>query len=152
MKKKYFITFIFLSFLTACSEEDVCNQKVNTLLVANFYTLTDGAVEDTSLRDLTVLGDGTEELLYDSASSINHIELPLNYSAEYSSFIFKTNFKTDTIVLKYKSDLIFVSYACGFAPIYELTEIESSYYSFDSLIIVKKQLDPENEENIEIYF
>lgn len=150
MKFKTSLIFLLLFFLIACSEEEVCVKDVNTMLIADFFKKTDGS--DTILSNLSVVGLNKTRMLYDSAVNISQIELPLNYNSGKTSFIISINNNRDTITFFYTGELIFVSYACGFAPTFELNDVTATYKEFDSIAVINNIINPDNEENIEIYF
>ena len=152
MRNLALLIVLMCLFLASCDQEEVCTEGVNTMLVTNFYQIKNGSLEDTIVKGLTVFGLGIQDsLLYDS-TDVSQIMIPLDPEQNTCSFILQTHNHTDTLTLEYTSEVIFVSYACGFAPGYDITNIVSTYQAYDSLHIVKSKLTPDNEENIEIYF
>jgi len=153
MYRLLFLLLLAAVFMVSCSDGEVCTQKVDTLLNASFYKINGNSVTDTALNNLTIYGlNHIDDKLYSMANNVNSIQVPLNPSATNSIFIFKTASGTDTLQISYTHKLVFISYECGFASNFEITKLDASYHLFDSVAIINKTMNRDNEENIEIYF
>lgn len=152
MKSIRLIIFLFVVLLFACEENEVCDQSVRSLLVAGFYKYEQDEEQDTSLNNLSVYGIGHEDdSIYSNDNNIQQIALPLNPESTEVSFVLIIDSIPDTLHVIYQHDVIFVSYACGFAPVYDVDTTEITNNNADSVIIKKRNIQPESEESIKIY-
>ncbi len=152
MKLLRLILPLFLVLLFACEENEVCDQSVRSLLVAGFYKYEQDEEQDTSLNNLSVYGIGHEDdSIYSHNNNIQQIALPLNPDSTEVSFVLIMDSISDTLHVIYQHDIIFVSYACGFAPVYDIDTTEITNNAADSLIIKNYNIQPDSEESIKIY-
>jgi hypothetical protein len=152
------LIFLFLMFLIfSCSSQEVCEDEVQSDLVARFKTMESGTSRDTTITGVTLYGirEGLPgNLLYDSAS-LSRIVVPLDPNSDHTTFLLKVNDLTDTIRIDHQSGFYLVSYACGFASLFTLEEIDFSGDMILTAEITKSQIDAEmeqNEEHLWIYF
>ncbi len=151
MNRWYYLIVLILAAVS-CSDSDVCDQKIRVTLKVQFLAADEGNEKDTLLQYVTVYGIAREDsLLYDTAVNIQSIELPLDPASANLRFVIKIGSVSDTLNLNYGSSMQFVSYACGFSPVYHLNTIVFTYHNFDSIHIVNRTVDTENEENLKIF-
>ena len=151
-----FLVLILLA--SSCTTLEPCDEDSISELVASFKTETDGSVIDTTVSALTVYGIREGQsiwLLYDSISE-DEIFLPLDPHHDFSSFVFQTGEKTDTLTLPHSSEIYLISYSCGFGNQFSLeTDIQYGTGMFvkDSIInpIVNTSLE-EEDIHIWLYF
>lgn len=144
--------FLLFILVISCSKSEVCDQKVNALLVADFFTLEGTEEKDTLLQWVTVYGiKDTISRLYDTAVNINHIELPLDPNANQVKFVIEVDSVYDTLTVHYQGEIQFVSYPCGFGSVFYLDTVLITKHVFDSLFIIEPAVNPENEQNLKIY-
>lgn len=136
--------------LTACDEEEVCDQSVYSSLNVGFYKSGDEE-QDTSVQNFSCYGVGADSMLYDVKNNLSRLALPLNPSTGSCSFVLIFDSIPDTLTLSYDQELVFVSYPCGFAPHYSITEKYESHNVIDSIKIENSEVNPQSEENVKIY-
>lgn len=152
MKKiSVFIIILLSGMLFSCDDKEVCTEVATAYLQAGFYKAIEGEEQDSVLNNVTVYGAGVADPLMNKVNNVKQLLLPLDFDAQASSFIITNDSITDTLFVSYDTTLTFVSFECGFAPNYDLDDAQCSKNGFDSLKIVKKLVDTENEENIKIY-
>lgn len=148
----YFIPFLFIAgVIISCNEEEVCDQKVRSMLYATFKKVKDGEEIDTTLNNLSLRGLGMDSLIYNNVNNLNQIELSLNPEDHTSTFIITLDSIYDTIHLFYQHELIFVSYPCGFTTYYTIDSAKYTTNKIDSLILTNPIIDPESEETYKIF-
>ncbi|MCF8235300.1 MAG: hypothetical protein K9G67_09260 [Bacteroidales bacterium] len=136
--------------LIACDEEEVCDQSVYSSLNIGFYKSGDGK-QDTSVQNFSCYGLGADSMLYDIQNNLSRLALPLNPSTRSCSFVMIFDSIPDTLIFSYDQELVFVSYPCGFAPHYSITENYESHNVIDSITIENSEVNPQSEENVKIY-
>lgn len=137
-------------FLTACEDNQICDENTRSFLNAGLYTVRDGEVQDSVPNNIFVLSLGDVSLYWDSAN-ISKIPFPLNHETTTTAYLMVADSVADTIWFNYETDLIFVSYSCGFAPQYTLTSIQHSLNGIDSIKISNDKVESSDEENIRIF-
>jgi len=149
---------IFLMFsIFSCSNQEVCDDEVQSGLVARFKTMESETIRDTTIKGVTLYGlrEGLPgNLLYDSAT-VSRMVIPLDPNSDHTTFLLKVNDLTDTIRVYHQSGFYLVSYACGFASLFTLEKIDVSGGMILATEIRKSQVDAEleqNEEHLWIYF
>lgn len=143
---------LMLLFFFSCREEE-CDQTLRTEAVFSFLTIQPEGPIDTALPVLTVYGETRKDsLLYDSASTIEQVSLPLDPSRDYSRFVFQTDSLSDTVELTYNRHQKFLSHECGFITEYEIQQAATTNHHFDSIATVKPYVNiNEDETHINIY-
>jgi len=157
MKAPLLFLVLFL-LASSCTTLEPCDEDSISEMVASFKTETGGSVIDTTVSALTVYGIREGQsiwLLYDSISE-SEIFLPLDPHHDFSSFVFQTGEKTDTLTLPHSSEIYLISYSCGFGNQFNLeTDIQYGTGMFvkDSIInpIVNTSLE-EEDIHIWLYF
>lgn len=158
MNKKIllYISFFFLSgMLYSCENYKDCNSPVQTSLGIGFYQMVRGVQQDSTLPALTMYGIGrADSLLADSIAS-SRVYIPLNQSADTSAFFIQPDSSSaggDTITVKYKRSLQFVSSGCGFTTFYKIDTAFTTYHYIDSLAISTNKIVTTNAINLQIYY
>ena len=86
---KYRILIFILFILAAsCVTVEVCDESYNSDLIAQFKTLQDGEVVDSTVTALTIFGikDGENDTLYNALPSSGFV-VPLDPHHDFSSFV-----------------------------------------------------------------
>lgn len=155
-------TFIF----TGCEKDDICDANTATTpkIVISFYDKNDTA-ELKKVTQLKVIGEGaTSYYLFDEVSEI---KLPLQTDSDATQFSFQLNSDDETtvnedlITFNYQTTDVFVSRACGFKTVFNLTETTPYIlldnatidgFWVDSISVETPNILTENETHIKIYF
>jgi hypothetical protein len=151
MKSKIFILLVIIIPLLFSCKESPCDLNTNSLLQIGFYTTVNHTA--TSTADLiTIYGIGKEgDYLYKD-SSATKVFLPLSQNQDSSSFVIKSSWIYDTLLVNYTRHLKLISKECGFATIFEISKIHLSGHKFDSLKVTNDTVSTNYEENIKIFF
>jgi hypothetical protein len=178
MKKIILLLSIVFAF-SGCEKDDICDANTPTTprLVIECYEF--GAISPIkkSLTKLKAIGLGmTDGVIFNSTatdenkylSNDNKIMLPLrttsNISEETTSYNLILNSgvvgseNIDVINVKYIQNTLFVSRACGYKTLFNLTNTTTDFLVPDSnnwikvIQIVKSNLENENEIHVKIYF
>jgi hypothetical protein len=104
---------------------------------------------------LTVYGLGIDtSFIYKTGTNVNIAKLPLNSSADSSTFIIMINNFTDTVTFRYTSFPYLISKECGYTFYHNITGIPefTKNLGIDSISIIKNTITNLNEENIRIFY
>jgi hypothetical protein len=117
---------IFISLFTplafACTEGS-CLEETQSYLKATFYTTVNDKSVAAAPDTLSMYGVGSDSILYKKATAVKVALIPLNSSADSSSFILIINAITDTIKFRYSSYPHLISKECGYTYYHHLDEI-----------------------------
>ena len=158
MKKIFLLLLITISF-SSCEKDDICDASNVTTpqVVISFYdkTITSSLK---AVDTLTINVTGFETKKYYAKNSI---KIPMKTTADAVDYNFTKNGTssiTDVLNFTYSRENIFVSRACGYKTIFNLTNDNSSILTLDGsdwidhIEIVKPKIENENETHIKIYF
>ncbi len=173
MKKIFLVLLVAFSF-SSCEKDDICDAATSTTprLVIEFY---DNLIATPTLKSLTKLkavATGMDEgvvfnsTLTDSSrylSNSSKVYLPLDPSANTTTYTLTNNFgdttaNADVLTFNYTKNEVYVSRACGYKYLFNLTNTNTDILTPDTdnwiknIIIVKPNLETENEVHIKIYF
>ncbi len=143
------IVVFLLSLSLACTEES-CDQNTEVLMKAGFYE--SGSGKSLTIDSLSIYGIYMPDSLVYSNAKLKQISLPLNPSAPSCSFIIINGSRHDTIEILYESELKFLSKACGYIYIYSLNQVLFTSNDISNILITNEQVNPGDEENIQIFF
>jgi hypothetical protein len=175
MKKIFLLLLVVFSF-SSCEKDDICDAATSTTprLVIEFY---DTLIATPTLKNLTNLkavaagmSDGvvfnttlavTNPLRY--LTNASKIYLPLDPSASTTTYTLTNNFgdttaNADVLTFNYTKKEVYVSRACGYKYLFNLTNSNTNILTPDTnnwiknIIIVKPNLETENEVHIKIFF
>ena len=140
---------LLLSLCLSCTEES-CEQDTEVFAHAGFYS--SESSEQINIDSLDVFALGIpDSSLYETAV-LETISLPLNPSTLSCGFVIINGGRSDTIVLRYKSNLEFLSKACGYIYTFELDEVLFTTNDIFNISITNNSVSPGDEENIQIFF
>ena len=175
MKKIFLVLLVAFSF-SSCEKDDICDAATSTTprLVIEFY---DTLIATPTLKNLTnmkAIATGMDEgVVFNSTLAITNplryvtntskIYLPLDPSATTTTYTLTNNFgaataNADVLTFNYTKKEVYVSRACGYKYLFNLTNSNTNILSPDTdnwiknIIIVKPNLETENEVHIKIYF
>jgi hypothetical protein len=173
MKKIFLVLLVAFSF-SSCEKDDICDAATSTTprLVIEFY---DNLIATPTLKSLTKLkavATGMDEgVVFNSAltdssrylSNSSKVYLPLDPSANTTTYTLTNNFgaataNADVLTFYYTKNEVYVSRACGYKYLFNLTNTNTDILTPDTdnwiknIIIVKPNLETENEVHIKIYF
>jgi hypothetical protein len=164
MKK---IAFITLSLLLAvsfwnCEKDDICAEgtPVTPRVIIEFFDATNPTTPK-NVTNLGIIATGfTEGFAFNGT---NKIEVPLRTNVDTTDLDFvlngadndPANDETVTLTFNYERSNIFISRACGYKTIFNLTNVLPTDFSgtwISSLTIEQPNIINENETHIKIYF
>lgn len=128
----------------ACLDEMEANAK------ASFYATGTGKLQTPDSVTLYGLGRDTSKI-YDKASKVQTIEIPLDAGSDTCRFILKINGITDTVTLIYASYPHLVTKECGYTYYHTVDQIINTRIGVDFLIN-NRNITTANEENIRIFY
>lgn len=154
---KYLFILITITFLFCeCSTDDTCRMSRTVVCGATFYLDTINSKTGTQVKlkstidSLWVQGVGIDSLLY-KKSKLSVISLPLNDFEEESQFKMTINTTTDTITVKYKNEIYFLSIECGNIRTHKIDTVFSTNHYIDSIAIMNKTVNTTYVENIQLH-
>jgi len=165
MKKIGWLLLIAVFALLGCEKDDICDSATSTtpMAVIEFYN----AANQTTLKNVTnlvVVAPGfTEGFLF---TGVSKIKVPLKTMENITQLQFIENGGTtdlsddniDELQFTYTLNDIFVSRACGFKRVFNLTNTNTNLITLDtdnwmtSCVIAQPNIETENETHIKIYF
>lgn len=151
----YIFCFLITCSLFSCENYKDCNSPVQTSLGIGFFQMVNGTSQDSTLPALTMYGIGRADSLLADSASYSSIYLPLNQNVDTTAFFIQPNSPSaigDTITIKYKRSLQFVSSGCGFTTFFNIDTVYSTYHFIDSLSLTTKNIVTSNAINIQIYY
>ena len=175
MKKIFLLLLVAFSF-SSCEKDDICDAATSTTprLVIEFY---DSLIATPTLKNLTnlkaVASGMSDGVVFNTTLSITNplryvtntskIYLPLDPSATTTTYTLTNNFgdttaNADVLTFNYTKNEVYVSRACGYKYLFNLTNSNTNILTPDTdnwiknIIIVKPNLETENEVHIKIYF
>ena len=174
---KKIVLFLLISFsFFSCEKDDICDATTPTTprLVIEFY---DNSIATPTLKSVTnlkaVASGMSEGVVFNTALPVinpsrylfngNKIYLPLNPSATTTTYSLKYDFGSaseneDVVTYNYTTQEVYISRACGYKYLFNLTSTSSNILSVDSnnwiknIIIAKPNLESENEVHIKMFF
>ncbi|MEC4003825.1 DUF6452 family protein [Flavobacterium sp. SUN052] len=178
MKKILLLLLIAVSF-SGCEKDDICDAATSTTprLVIECYEFgaitptdksvnklkavasgqIDGVIFDSTLTDASkYLFNGKKILLPLKVTGISGVETTITYDLTLNFGEATAN--TDTLTIKYFQNNIYVSRACGYKTLFDLSSTDADILvpASDNWIkviqIVKSNLENENEIHVKIYF
>jgi hypothetical protein len=167
MKKIFLLLFVFL--LVGCEKDDICDANTPTTprLVIEFY---DFNASTETLKNVTNLGVIAPSFIEGIGfNGVNKIQVPLKITEDTTTLRFIqngsdtniTNDNEDILKFNYSRNEVYISRACGFKTLFTLnttspivpTEPFSSASSWiKNIVIVKANLENENEVHVKIFF
>ena len=143
--------FLFVSIMAiSCLDQPDCYQLSSDQIGITFKVLGTNKTDSVSLQRIEI--EGSKKSYYHDATLINGV-LPLNYLKDETAITIvgkDINDVSGTLLLKYLSEVQFVSDECG--PRYILSDLSIANQSgFDSVHVVASQPNNPPIINIEIY-
>ena len=164
MKK---IAFIALSLLVAvsfwnCEKDDICAEgtPVTPRVIIEFFDAADPETPK-NVTNLGVIASGfTEGFAFNGT---NKIEVPLRTNVDTTDLDFvlngadndPANDETITLTFNYERSNVFISRACGYKTIFNLTNVLPNDFTgtwISNFTIEQPNIINENETHIKIYF
>ena len=154
----YLIVISLLAFvLESCNNGNRCYDSVDTLMVSSFSINGFKNIDSLVVKGVN-RNDVGDTLVNDRTSTLTkRYSLPLSLSADSTGFVLKLNGISDTLYLRHKMIIKFVSEFCGFAPNYVISGSRHTP-GIDSVKIIDPKVNTlstakaTNDQNIIIYF
>jgi hypothetical protein len=152
LKKIPLILLLFvLAAYPCCEGEGVCTQSVLSQVNAGFYGW-DGEQEiGVFVNGFTLYGEGKDSLLYDSLNTVTRFSFPMDMNAQSSTLILQADSLVDTMVISYHVAPVLVSFECGFTNTFEISGLSHTRHLIDSIVMIKKVANLDDEENLKIF-
>ena len=137
----------------SCSEVD-CPLDNVVVMTCGLYDA--NGLEQTLADSLTVTAAGTDSILLNGAQNVSSFVLPMNYVADVDTLIFKftevdgTSY-IDTLRVSHTNEAHFESLDCPLSFFHEIKDVATTHNAIDSVVVVRKQVNYEDIENLKIY-
>ena len=164
--KQLIILFLITFSLVSCEKDDICDETTSTTpqVVIEFYN----AASPNTLKNVTnlkVVANGFTEVLT-GTTGVSKIKVPLQTNLDATTWQFiengldtdATNDNEEILNFTYTRETVFVSRACGYKIVYDLTNSNTNLVATDAdnwidhITIIQPNIDTENETHIKIYF
>lgn len=156
MKTTYAIaSLVFAALLcTGCVPDEIC--RLDTNIVAGLECRWDSVTNEGTILtmerwdDITMHGIGKDSLLYDGATNIEQLGLPLRKDSGevVTAFLLRRRNTDDTLWIKHKNESHFESMACGCFVYHHIDTVWATKHFIDSVYIVNSNVTPFKEEHI----
>lgn len=168
MKKIFLFLLIAFSF-SGCEKDDICDAATATTprLVIDFYDIN---TTTPTLKPVTNLGIVAPPLTTGiSFNGVTRIYVPLKTTEDTTTMYFiqngadtdATNDNTDILTFNYSRNNVYISRACGYKTLFNLNSISGIVQTepltpdgtwIKNIVVVKPNLETENEVHVQIYF
>ena len=143
------ITIIMFTYAVSCVPQ-ACLEDMDANVKASFYVTGTGKLQAPGKVTLYGLGRDTSKI-YNEASDLQTIEIPLDAGSDTCRFIMIINGITDTVNFIYSSYPHLVTKECGYTYYHNLELIENTRSDVDFLI-KNREITTKNVENIHIFY
>lgn len=168
MKKIFLFLLIAFSF-SGCEKDDICDAATATTprLVIDFYDIN---TTTPTLKAVSNLGIVAPPLTTGiSFNGVTRIYLPLKTTEDTTTMYFiqngadtdATNDNTDILTFNYSRNNVYISRACGYKTLFNLNSLSGIVQTepltpdgtwIKNIVVVKPNLETENEVHVQIYF
>ena len=156
--RKLFFLILTICTLTTCERDDICPESTPTTpnLIIRFYD-SENQENLKSVNSLTILGEGNE-IEYIASSTTDSIAIPLKTDTNSTTFLLYSNStfengeitgNPDTVTFEYDTQELYVSRACGYKTVFEITDINLETQADSDLwiqFIPFQEIIPVNDE------
>jgi hypothetical protein len=168
MKKIVFLLVVAALSLSGCEKDDICDAAAATTprLVIDFYDIN---TTTPTLKSVTNLGIVAPPLTTGiSFNGVTRIYVPLKTTEDTTTMSFiqngadtdATNDNTDILTFNYSRNNVYISRACGYKTLFNLNSptgiVQTEPLTPDgtwikNIVVVKPNLETENEVHVQIY-
>ena len=168
MKKIFLFLLIAFSF-SGCEKDDICDAATATTprLVIDFYDIN---TTTPTLKAVSNLGIVAPPLTTGiSFNGVTRIYVPLKTTEDTTTMYFiqngadtdATNDNTDILTFNYSRNNVYISRACGYKTLFNLNSLSGIVKTepltpdgtwIKNIVVVKPNLETENEVHVQIYF
>lgn len=168
MKKIFLLLVVVFSF-SGCEKDDICDATTATTprLVIDFYDVNVTTPTLKTVTNLGIVAPGFSTGI--SYNGVSRVYVPLKTTDDSTTMYFiqngsdgdTTNDNTDILTFNYTRNNIFVSRACGFKTLFNLNTTNPILQTepatpdgawIQNIVILKPNLETENEVHVQIYF
>lgn len=165
--KNIILLLLTVFAFSSCEKDDICDSSTATTprLVIEFYSISN----PTTLKNVTSLNVFSPDFVSGlgiAFNGVSKIQVPLKTTTNSTVLHFiqngadtdLTNNNDDVLTFTYNKQEVFVSRACGYKVLFNLTNSNIDIVTPDSnnwiqnIVIVKPNLESENEVHVKIYF
>lgn len=164
--KQLIILFLLAFSLSGCEKDDICDPATSTTpsVVIEFYDA-DSPNTLQTVTNLRIVANGVADAV-PGTTGVSKIKVPIRTTADSTTFDFiqngadtdTTNDNTDVVTFTYTRETLYVSRACGYKVIFDLTNTNANLVTPDAdnwienIVISQPNIETENETHIKIYF
>jgi hypothetical protein len=155
MKRFILKGIIFISFIasvTVSCTQGSCFEETESYLKATFYTKINEVPKAIPPDTLSLAGLGQDSIIYNNSTGVKIALIPLNSSAESSTFIITINKVADTITFLYSSYPHLISKECGYTYYHSLDTVLHSDHIIKEIFKSNPTITNLNVENIRIFY
>ncbi len=169
MKKIYLLLLVVVFSFSGCEKDDICDATTATTprLVIDFYDVNVTTPTLKTVTNLGIVAPGFSTGI--SYNGVSRVYVPLKTTDDSTTMYFiqngsdgdTTNDNTDILTFNYTRNNIFVSRACGFKTLFNLNTTNPILQTepatpdgawIQNIVILKPNLETENEVHVQIYF
>lgn len=133
--------------MTACLDEPDCVREASNDIKFLFKNSADGKNRTVIIDSVVVFG--ADSILY-RAKSTSTAVIELDPLHDFTSIVFHSNLAVDTIILEYRTFTRLITPDCG--PETFILDLSIREHTFDSLRFINRNVLPNEDINIEVYY
>ncbi|MGD0582772.1 MAG: DUF6452 family protein [Bacteroidales bacterium] len=145
----FILIFLVIFIISRCAPQP-CSQVTDAMIKASFYKTGSDSIRTADSVTIYAIGDDTNKV-YDKATSLSTISIPLDSGTDSCSYFFKFNLLADTVTFYYTNYPTLISKECGYTYYHSLDSIKHKKTVLD-YIIVNRKITTVNGENIRIFY
>ena len=152
------LTFLAIAVmtLTACDNGYDCHLENTAYNRIGFYSSADSVTGKYALPEtltVSIMINGTDSILVNHITDADGLQLPMSYTNSCDTVIFSYNDAiTDTLYVAHENILYYQSMECGTVMYHNINGIEYTRNLIDSVAVVNKFVNFDDNENIKVYF
>ncbi len=150
--RKYLWVFGVMLLLSLSCEDERCSFSTNTDLQLGLY-VGDESLNVDSIRNLIAVTNAswTDTIWYKNTDGNGKFGIPLSPERDSSVFIFIRAGEAEKLTVRYDTELVLLSTACGFVPFFSNLELSYTGNNIDSLQWVSREVTNDEQEDLKIY-
>ena len=153
--KIVYFTIALLVLLTSCDNGYNCSINNTAYNRIGFYSISGDSIRNGYLLpeelEVSLMVNGREAMVADQGNE--DLRLPMSYTSDCDTLLFRYDSDmSDTIYFRHKNIQFYQSMECGTVMYHRIDSVEYTHNLIDSVAIVNKFVNFDDNENIKVYF
>lgn len=148
------LTAIFSTLLLSCQPDTGCRTEIKVVSDVSVEWINVDSLEHPSKNNtwdsVSVMGIGSEMLLYKQSTNVKTLRLPLRGDTCVSDFLILWHGNTDILHIHHQNDRHYISLACGCTIYHTIDSVWSEGTFIEHAEIINSSVENYEQENIHI--